>query len=70
MSGETSALDPSVVVPSMEKDLYELEILRQPKPGPLDAYRNKASFDWRNMRIFMDGEEILRFKVIIISQLI
>ena len=61
-------LDPSVVVPdtdssAMEKDLYDLEILRQPKQGPLDIYRKKASFDWRKMRIFMDGEDILRFKV-------
>jgi hypothetical protein len=29
----------------MEKDLYDLEILRQPKHGPLDIYRKKASFD-------------------------
>jgi hypothetical protein len=59
----STQLDPSVVVPdtdssAMEKDLYDLEILRQPKHGPLDIYRKKASFDWRKMRIFMDGEEI------------
>ncbi|XP_063396634.1 peroxisomal acyl-coenzyme A oxidase 3-like [Mytilus trossulus] len=60
-------LDPAVVVPgteseAMEQNLYDLEILKQAKQGPLDAYRKKSSFDWRNMKIYMDGEEILRFK--------
>lgn len=65
---QPTSMDSSVqvVVPGEsggpEKDLYDLEILRQPKQGPLDAYRKNASFDWRKMRIFMDGEEILRFK--------
>ncbi|CAG2201412.1 ACOX1 [Mytilus edulis] len=62
-----SPLDPAVVVPgteseAMEQNLYDLEILKQAKQGPLDAYRKKSSFDWRNMKIYMDGEEILRFK--------
>ncbi|XP_018615034.1 peroxisomal acyl-coenzyme A oxidase 3 isoform X1 [Scleropages formosus] len=30
--------------------------------GPLDAYRKKASFDWKEMAIFMSGEDILAFK--------
>uniref|UniRef100_A0A3B3VBW3 Acyl-coenzyme A oxidase n=1 Tax=Poecilia latipinna TaxID=48699 RepID=A0A3B3VBW3_9TELE len=30
--------------------------------GPLDAYRNKASFSWKEMLYFIDGEEILQFK--------
>ncbi|XP_014841566.1 PREDICTED: peroxisomal acyl-coenzyme A oxidase 3 [Poecilia mexicana] len=30
--------------------------------GPLDAYRNKASFSWKEMLHFIDGEEILQFK--------
>ncbi|MBN3316038.1 ACOX3 oxidase, partial [Atractosteus spatula] len=30
--------------------------------GPLDTYRKKASFDWKEMVVFLDGEEILAFK--------
>lgn len=30
--------------------------------GPLDAYRSKASFDWRKMKLLMDGEDIIRFR--------
>uniref|UniRef100_A0A672ID32 Acyl-coenzyme A oxidase n=1 Tax=Salarias fasciatus TaxID=181472 RepID=A0A672ID32_SALFA len=30
--------------------------------GPLDVYRSKASFNWKDMCVFIDGEEILRFK--------
>ncbi|MEQ2235929.1 acyl-Coenzyme A oxidase, partial [Ilyodon furcidens] len=30
--------------------------------GPLDAYRNKASFNWKEMLHFIDGEEMLQFK--------
>ncbi|XP_023279541.1 peroxisomal acyl-coenzyme A oxidase 3 [Seriola lalandi dorsalis] len=30
--------------------------------GPLDIYRKKASFNWKDMLLFLDGEEILAFK--------
>ncbi|XP_063914624.1 peroxisomal acyl-coenzyme A oxidase 3-like [Zophobas morio] len=30
-------------------------------PGPLDFYRNKASFDWKKMKIFVESEEVVRF---------
>ncbi|XP_015200416.1 peroxisomal acyl-coenzyme A oxidase 3 [Lepisosteus oculatus] len=30
--------------------------------GPLDTYRKKASFDWKEMVVYLDGEEILAFK--------
>jgi acyl-CoA oxidase len=31
-------------------------------PGPLDIYRKKASFDWYEMKRFIDGEELLETK--------
>lgn len=37
--------------------------------GPLDQYRNKASFDWRQMRLLREGEEILSFKNKVVSTL-
>ncbi|CAN9509757.1 unnamed protein product [Ophioblennius macclurei] len=30
--------------------------------GPLDVYRKKATFNWKDMCVFIDGEEILQFK--------
>jgi len=31
--------------------------------GPLDKYRNLASFDWKDMAVVIEDEKILRFKV-------
>lgn len=31
--------------------------------GPLDAYRKHASFDWKKMKIILESEEIVKFKV-------
>uniref|UniRef100_A0A7N8Y9K9 Peroxisomal acyl-coenzyme A oxidase 3 n=1 Tax=Mastacembelus armatus TaxID=205130 RepID=A0A7N8Y9K9_9TELE len=31
--------------------------------GPLDTYRKKASFNWKDMLYFIDGEKALAFKV-------
>lgn len=31
--------------------------------GPLDVYRNKASFNWKDMVHFIDGEDVYLFKV-------
>ncbi|BET01788.1 acyl-Coenzyme A oxidase [Nesidiocoris tenuis] len=30
--------------------------------GPLDKYRQLASFDWLKMRLLLDGEELVKFK--------
>uniref|UniRef100_A0A0A9W8G7 Acyl-coenzyme A oxidase n=1 Tax=Lygus hesperus TaxID=30085 RepID=A0A0A9W8G7_LYGHE len=32
------------------------------KGGPLDKYRQMASFDWKKMRDIIDGEELVKFK--------
>lgn len=31
--------------------------------GPLDVYRKRASFNWKEMLRFLEGEEIIAFKV-------
>lgn len=31
--------------------------------GPLDVYRKMASFSWKEMLRFMEGDEIIAFKV-------
>ncbi|KAG8199726.1 hypothetical protein JTE90_000822 [Oedothorax gibbosus] len=30
------------------------------KPGPLDIYRKRAKFDWKEMKILMEGEDLLK----------
>ncbi|KAI1303149.1 Peroxisomal acyl-coenzyme A oxidase 3 [Halotydeus destructor] len=30
--------------------------------GPLESYRSKATFDWRTMKLLMEGEDVIRFK--------
>lgn len=47
-----SKLDPSAV----------RDVLPDFTPGPLDRYRSKASFDWRQMKLIVEGEEVIRFK--------
>lgn len=33
------------------------------QPGPLDCYRKKASFDWFELKVFMEGgEDVVQFK--------
>nr|CAD7256880.1 unnamed protein product [Timema shepardi] len=38
------------------------ELLPDFPPGPLDVYRKQATFDWKKMRIFVETEDILKFK--------
>ena len=32
-------------------------------PGPLDAYRKRATFDWKQMKLFFEDAELLKVKV-------
>lgn len=32
-------------------------------PGPLDKYRKLASFDWKQLSLFLNGEEFLNYQV-------
>ena len=48
---------------SMQSDIKTIEIMTDFAPGPLDVYRRKSSFCWKEMKMFLDGEDILRFKV-------
>ncbi|XP_071110971.1 peroxisomal acyl-coenzyme A oxidase 3-like isoform X2 [Haliotis cracherodii] len=43
-------------------DVNNLDVMKDFKPGPLDPYRKRASFDWKQMRLFIDGEDVIRFK--------
>lgn len=38
-------------------------ILPDFKPGPLDYYRKKAKFDWKDMKVLLEGEEMLKLQV-------
>ncbi|ESO97330.1 hypothetical protein LOTGIDRAFT_159357 [Lottia gigantea] len=43
-----------------ENGIYK--ILKDFPPGPLDIYRSKATFCWKKMMLFLEGEDILKFK--------
>lgn len=38
-------------------------ILPDFKPGPLDYYRKKAKFDWKDMKVLLEGEEMLKLQM-------
>ncbi len=42
---------------NMDEDIPDLP------SGPLDIYRKKASFSWKEMLRFLEGDEIIAFKV-------
>ena len=47
-----------------ESDTHRIEEMEKHFPaGPLDSYRKRASFDWFQMKVFIDGgEDVVRFK--------
>jgi hypothetical protein len=45
-----------------ENDLKSIEDL--PKGGPLADYRDKASFNWKKMKLFFEDIDSINFKVI------
>ena len=49
---------------SMDKLLKDLPV------GPLDIYRKKASFDWKLMKFYLEGEDIIHFKVYTVTMYI
>lgn len=46
-----------------DRDIMSLNYMKDFPAGPLDQYRSKASFSWKTMRLFLDGEDIIRYKV-------
>ncbi|KAG1663902.1 Peroxisomal acyl-coenzyme A oxidase 3 [Nymphon striatum] len=38
----------------------EAELISDFPPGPLDCYRKKASFCWKQMKLFLFGEEVIK----------
>lgn len=40
-----------------------MELIRDLPKGPLDVYRKKASFNWKSMKLHLDGEEGVEYQV-------
>lgn len=53
----------SVSFCTMSVDFDAPIVLEDFASGPLDAYRKQASFDWKKMRVYMEGEKMLKVKV-------
>ncbi len=45
-----------------ESDMRKLQDV--PKGGPLQHYRNQASFNWKKMKLFFEDMEYIEYKVI------
>ena len=41
-----------------------MEMLNDLPSGPLDPYRKKASFNWKSMKVHLEGEEGIEYQVI------
>jgi len=39
------------------------DILKDFESGPLDFYRKNATINWKKMRVFIESEDALRYKV-------
>jgi len=39
------------------------DILKDFESGPLDVYRKQSTINWKKMRVFIESEEVLRYKV-------
>lgn len=39
------------------------ELIPDFSAGPLDRYRNNATFNWKKLKVFLETEEIVQFKV-------
>ena len=64
MASLSTVADPKLsATEHINEDILCLDYMKDFKQGPLDNYRKKASFDWKMMRVFLDGEDVLRFKV-------
>ena len=44
-----------------DQEMDQIENL--PKGGPLDVYRNKASFNWKKMKLFFEDLDLIKYKV-------
>lgn len=54
---------------SLEITSEIMELLPDFPSGPLDEYRRRATFDWRKMKLLLEGEEIIKFKMRIMKTL-
>ncbi|KAK3924903.1 Peroxisomal acyl-coenzyme A oxidase 3 [Frankliniella fusca] len=45
-----------------KKTTPDMDLLKDFPPGPLDRYRQQASFDWKLLKVFMEDEKLVEFK--------
>ncbi|GAB1597420.1 peroxisomal acyl-coenzyme A oxidase 3-like [Argonauta hians] len=48
-----------------DEELIEETVTSFKKEGPLAPYREKASFNWKKMMFFLEGESVIKFKTTI-----
>ena len=53
-----------VTLPAAKAEKSIFNILPDMPAGPLDLYRKKASFDWKKLKVAIEGQEAIRFQVL------
>ena len=46
---------------SVEEDMQQIEDM--PKGGPLEKYRQAASFNWKKMKLYFEPIDLVKYKV-------
>ncbi|XP_014236981.1 peroxisomal acyl-coenzyme A oxidase 3-like isoform X1 [Trichogramma pretiosum] len=47
---------------SVRKFAKMMDTIRDMAKGPLDTYRRKASFDWKSMKLHLEGQDCIKFQ--------
>ncbi|KAG8453452.1 hypothetical protein GDO86_000181 [Hymenochirus boettgeri] len=60
---------PTVMGTTVQDEMAQDDLISDLPLGPLSEYRNKASFNWKEMAIFLDDEDLVLFRKKIFSTL-
>ena len=62
IDGILQSIERNGIEPHHDDATLEHLMPSQPVDGPLTEYRQTASFNWRDMKLVVEGEEVIRFK--------
>jgi acyl-CoA oxidase len=47
----------------LKMEPLDTSFIKDPSAGPLDDYRKRATFDWKQMKLFFEDPDLLRVKM-------
>jgi acyl-CoA oxidase len=51
------------LIPMLKMEPLDTSFIKDPSAGPLDDYRKRATFDWKQMKLFFEDPDLLRVKM-------